>query len=332
MTTTEQLIPMSDDAFYAVIDRLKAQKALPLESFTNEIPFFNNIRLVSKETQVKELFENKDETDEMYRQILESLMSGTDASGSSDFFNKTEQKKPKVMNFAQIVLYKTLPCPDENCRNRPREIATHNQYKDNEYECPFYHHDRDCRRVVVTSSVDEEFVYKANYYEEGKRHADREKYSQNYFESMFHPLYYKMFKCKREFCNESHFCPFFHNEEEKKSWDQSFADCIKKDRISYVKDKQKYYDHATDNRRPRNVNQAPEANRGQRNDYKPKFRNSQRDYQQIQPQEQTYYVDFKPYQNKSWDWKKSSNDSSRKNSDEYPVNSKISNSPTYTVC
>mmetsp|Transcript_28531 Transcript_28531/g.25411 ORF Transcript_28531/g.25411 Transcript_28531/m.25411 type:complete len:117 (-) Transcript_28531:1272-1622(-) len=63
---------------------------------------------------------------------------------------------------------------------------------------------------------------------------------------MFHPLYYKMFKCKREYCNASAFCPFFHSEEEKKHWDNAFSQFIKKDRVSYVKDKQKYFD------RPRN--------------------------------------------------------------------------------
>jgi len=73
------------------------------------------------------------------------------------------------------------------------------------------------RRIVITSTIEEEFVYKANYFEEGKkRNGDKDKYSQNYFESMFHPLYYKMFKCKREFCkNNCLFCPFYHDEEEK---------------------------------------------------------------------------------------------------------------------
>ena len=146
----------------------------------------------------------------------------------------------QVMSFAQITLYKVLPCLEQNCPNRPREVATHNQYKDYEYECPFYHHDKDRRRMVVPASIDEEFIYKANY---GAGNSEREKHSQNYFESMFHPLYYKMFRCKREYCNFSHCCPFYHSEEEKKTWDKVFSNFIRKDRISYVKDKQKYYEH-----------------------------------------------------------------------------------------
>jgi hypothetical protein len=157
----------------------------------------------------------------------------------------------QVMSFAQLVLYKVLPCPDVNCHNRPREIATHNQYKDYEYQCPFYHHDRDRRRLVIAANIGEEFVYKANYYEEGKRNAEKLKHSQNYFESMFHPLYYKMFRCKRDYCNFSQLCPFYHSEEEKKTWDRTFSNYIRKDRISYVKDKQKYYEK--DNKKKQNV-------------------------------------------------------------------------------
>jgi len=91
---------------------------------------------------------------------------------------------------------------------------------------------------VLFNTIEEEFTYKANYYEEGKRCSEKDKHSCNYFESMFHPLYYKMFRCKREYCNFSQFCPFFHSEEEKKTWDRTFSNFIRKDRISYVKDKQ----------------------------------------------------------------------------------------------
>jgi len=51
-----------------------------------------------------------------------------------------------------------------------------------------------------------------------------------------------MFRCKREHCNFSQCCPFYHSEDEKKTWDKVFSNFIRKDRISYVKDKQKYYE------------------------------------------------------------------------------------------
>jgi hypothetical protein len=204
-----------------------------------EIPFFT-FNSITKETQIKELFQDSCDP-QTYKNLLKNIISTADRPESSDLVTK-RLSIMQVMNFAQMILYKVLPCPDANCPNRPREIATHNQYKDYEYQCPFYHHDRDHRRIVITPKIGEEFVYKANYYEEGKRSSDKDKYSQNYFESVFHPLYYKMFKCKREYCNFSQLCPFYHSEEEKKTWDKTFSNYIRKDRISYVKDKQKYFE------------------------------------------------------------------------------------------
>lgn len=147
----------------------------------------------------------------------------------------------QIMNFAQVILYKVLPCPEKECLNCPRDVVIKNQYKDYEYECPFYHGEKDKRRLVMTSSINEEFIYKANYAgEKNNNTADKEKCSLNYFESMFHPLYYKMFRCKREYCNFSLCCPFFHSEDEKKAWDRTFSNYIRKDRIDYVKEKQRY--------------------------------------------------------------------------------------------
>jgi hypothetical protein len=228
-----------EDVFYAIIDRLKAQKALPHDSFIKQMPFFN-FSSISKESQVKELFQDINDPN-FYRSLVKNIISSPDEKDPELITKRLSAMQ--VMGFAQICLYKVLQCPEENCPNRPREVATHNQYKDYEYQCPFYHHDKDHRRMVIAASIDDEFTYKANYYEEGKRCSEKDKHSQNYFESMFHPLYYKMFRCKREYCNFSQFCPFFHSEEEKKTWDRTFSNFIRKDRISYVKDKQKYYEH-----------------------------------------------------------------------------------------
>jgi hypothetical protein len=224
-----------DEEFYAIIERLKDQKALPRDSFIRDIPFFT-FSQISKESQIKELFQASN----LYRNAIKALLQNVlplPENAEEDSISMTH-----VMNFAQVCLYKVLPCPDPNCIHRPREIVTHNQYKDIEYQCPFYHHDRDQRRIVITSTVNEEFAYKANYYEDGRSNAEKDKYSQNYFESMFHPLYYKMFRCKREYCNACQYCPFYHYEQEKKSWDKMFSNFLMKDRITYVKDKQKYYE------------------------------------------------------------------------------------------
>jgi len=242
---------ITDDEFYAVIERLKIQGALPRDTFAKEIPFFT-FGNITKESQVKELFHDSCDPN-TYKNLLKNIIINPDDNGASDMLSK-RLSVMQVMSFAQVVLYKVLPCIDENCPNRPREIATHNQYKDYEYQCPFYHHDRDRRRLVIASNIGEEFVFKANYFEDGKRSSEKYKYSQNYFESMFHPLYYKMFRCKRDYCNFSQLCPFYHCEEEKKTWDRTFSNFIRKDRISYVKDKQKYYEKQ-ENRKKQMTNQ-----------------------------------------------------------------------------
>jgi hypothetical protein len=239
---------VTNEQFYSIIERLKTQGALPKDSFPTILPFFN-FNAVTKESQIKELFQDSCDPN-FYKSLLKNIVSLPENSDSSNMTSK-RLSVMQVMSFAQISLYKVLPCQDPDCPNKPREIATHNQYKDYEYQCPFYHHGRDMRRVVITSQIGEEFVYKANYFEDGKRNFEKLKYSQNYFESMFHPLYYKMFRCKREYCNFSQLCPFYHTEEEKKTWDRTFSNYIRKDRISYVKDKKKYYEKDENRRRGR---------------------------------------------------------------------------------
>jgi len=223
----------SDEQFYHFIECLKSQKALPNDSFVQFLPFFN-LQGITKEEQVMELF-NQFYDQESYNALLKQISHDTPTT-------TTPTEETNMMTFAQICLYKVLPCFNPRCVKRPREIVTHNQYKDHEYECPFYHHERDRRRIIINSAFDDEFAYKANYFEERRSNAEKDKYSQNYFESMFHPLYYKMFRCKRALCNECKFCPFYHNEQEKKAWDRTFGDFMQKDRITYVKDKQRYYE------------------------------------------------------------------------------------------
>jgi len=159
---------------------------------------------------------------------------------------------------------------------------------------------------VITPNIGEEFVYKANYFEEGKRSSDKDKYSQNYFESIFHPLYYKMFRCKREYCNFSQLCPFYHSEDEKKTWDRTFSNYIRKDRISYVKDKQKYYERE-DNKRGKAMSMNNlDDNRPTASKSDQKRAAVRKTGVKAQPHlEEKEQV--KPFQGKKWeDWKKES--------------------------
>jgi hypothetical protein len=296
---------VTDEEFYGVIERLKTQGALPRDTFVKEIPFFT-FRNITKESQVKELFQDTCDP-HTYKNLLKNIITNPEDASANEMISK-RLSVMQVMSFAQVVLYKVLPCPDENCPNQPREIATHNQYKDYEYQCPFYHHDRDRRRLVITPNIGEEFVFKANYFEDGKgRAADRLKYSQNYFESMVHPLYYKMFRCKREYCNFSQLCPFYHSEEEKKTWDRTFSNYIRKDRISYVKDKQKYYEKQDSKKKFVDQEEKPAPNGKsdrRRKNYAPRRNNDQafvNNFEQNITEKPSQAVAEKPSQNKFMD-------------------------------
>lgn len=235
MALTRKLAPTyhTNMEFYAVVDRLKIERAIPEELFQETNPFFN-LPIIPKENEIRELFA-KPQEDEPFKALLQrvsSLVSQEDCSSNVN-----------TMTFAQVCLYKVLPCPQAHCPNRPREIVTHNQYKDHECQCPFYHHERDRRRIVLSLTNPEEFEYKANYFEEGRTQTDKGKYSQNFFESMFHPMYYKMFRCKVQHQHSDQFCPFYHTEQERSVWDKRFSDFMRKDRVTFVKDKQKYYEN-----------------------------------------------------------------------------------------
>jgi len=230
----------SEDLFDKVVELLKHHEALSPDCFIKDLPYFTFVPL-SKELQVLELFQSSCDLTS-YRALLKNIVPLP-----QDLEIQLSRKNPhsQTMTFAQVCLYKFLPCPNFHCPNRPREIVTHNQYRESEYKCPFYHHERDRRRLVISPILGEEFEYKASYYEEGRNQTFKEKYSQNYFESMFHPIYYKLFRCRRESCESYQFCPFFHSDQEKKMWDSMFSSFMKKERIHYVKDKQKYYENSS---------------------------------------------------------------------------------------
>eukprot|EP00330_Aristerostoma_sp_ATCC50986_P002282 CAMPEP_0114579946 /NCGR_PEP_ID=MMETSP0125-20121206/4281_1 /TAXON_ID=485358 ORGANISM="Aristerostoma sp., Strain ATCC 50986" /NCGR_SAMPLE_ID=MMETSP0125 /ASSEMBLY_ACC=CAM_ASM_000245 /LENGTH=266 /DNA_ID=CAMNT_0001771115 /DNA_START=69 /DNA_END=872 /DNA_ORIENTATION=- len=143
-----------------------------------------------------------------------------------------------VLDVRELMIYKILPCPyGTNCVNKPPEIVPHNEYMDQYLECSFYHHEKDKRRVVLCADSNEDFTYKANYQKSGDSQSDIDAYSKNFFESLFHPIFYKLFPCKRKYCNGSYLCPFRHSEKEKNQWDEKFFKLTKKQRDIFLKEK-----------------------------------------------------------------------------------------------
>jgi len=141
-----------------------------------------------------------------------------------------------VMDFLHIVFYKTIPCAQGNhCKHYPRKIVHKNDFLDIELDCYYYHHEKDRRRFVIKDS-EKEFRYAGNF-ADNKKVTEKTGFSQNFFESLFHPLYYKNFKCVRTKCGESIFCPYFHSEEEKTIWAVFFRGYFGKDREVFTKKK-----------------------------------------------------------------------------------------------
>jgi len=143
--------------------------------------------------------------------------------------------KKIVLETIHIIFYKTLPCPKGNhCKHFPRKIVHKNDFLDEELDCYFYHHEKDRRRHVLNDG-EKEFKYAGNF-GDGKREAGgKSVFSQNFFESLYHPLYYKNFRCVRTKCDKSVLCPYNHSSEEKNIWATAFKNFFGKDREIFTK-------------------------------------------------------------------------------------------------
>lgn len=145
------------------------------------------------------------------------------------------------MNWIQLLCYKAVSCPKgRDCQSYREQKMLNNQFYDFELECPFFHNSKDRRRIVLPLKPDEEFTYKGKYQEgEGSQDGIQNAFSMNYFESVYHPLFYKFFNCKRLQCKGSIYCPMKHSEEEKVVWEEEFSLNWKKDRSIYYPKKNK---------------------------------------------------------------------------------------------
>lgn len=143
------------------------------------------------------------------------------------------------MPFDLLLDYKTQPCERVDCPHFPRTTVANNQYLEDELKCHGYHHVKDQRRKAIKNleNFTGEFEYQANYFKDGKCPLPKDRYSQNFFESLYHPLYYKQFACKREHCDKSIYCPYFHSEREKVEWEVIFEQKLKVNRKVFLSTK-----------------------------------------------------------------------------------------------
>jgi hypothetical protein len=143
------------------------------------------------------------------------------------------------LSFKELLDYKTFRCENPQCPHNPRTTVANNQYLETELRCHGYHHAKDFRRPPVKdmSTFTGEFEYQANYYKDGRCPLAKDKYSQNFFESLYHPLYYKQFACKRAYCDQTKYCPYFHSEREKMEWELHFEQNLKVNRKVFLSTK-----------------------------------------------------------------------------------------------
>jgi len=143
------------------------------------------------------------------------------------------------MPFDLLLDFKTQPCDKLDCPHFPRTTVANNQYLEDELKCHGYHHAKDQRRKPIknTEIFTGEFEYQANYFKDSKCPLSKDRYSQNFFESLYHPLYYKQFACKREHCDKSMYCPYFHSEREKVEWEVIFEQKLKVNRKAFLSTK-----------------------------------------------------------------------------------------------
>ena len=173
------------------------------------------------------------------RDLLESLdVKYADVDTAINILSKHVDSMA-VMETREVLIYKVLPCPSgDSCTKKPAEVVPHNEYMDKSLECPFFHHERDRRRIVVEClEAEEEFIYKANYQKGVESLAENEGASKNFYESLFHPIFYKLFQCRRKYCKGSYLCPFKHSDREKEQWDDQFVKLTGKQRDIYLKEK-----------------------------------------------------------------------------------------------
>jgi hypothetical protein len=167
--------------------------------------------------------------------FLKQLTNEVMTLGEENRFLEKKLASHVVLSLMHNFFYKIFPCPNgSHCKNYPRKIVHKNDFSDREMDCFFYHHEKDRRRFVL-SKDEKEFCYAGNFGDGKKANSNKHEFSQNFFESLFHPLYYKNFYCVRSKCQKSIFCPYYHSVEEKNIWGNLFKNFFGKDRDVFTK-------------------------------------------------------------------------------------------------
>ena len=194
-----QVEPVAEKIFLPNVEIVQA--ILPpqqLKTNLEDLNSFSNQSNIIKNPYKKENQQNSGPSQSIQLQIQDSLMSLED-----------------------LLQYKTKPCKNNECPYKPTK-SKNEKFKNKDFKCTYFHFAWDQRREL--SYQDEHFNYHAKVCDKliSCKYKGKCFFGHNFFESYFHPLYYKKFSCQQNLqndCDKSKFCPYIHNKEEEAKWD-----------------------------------------------------------------------------------------------------------------
>ena len=141
-----------------------------------------------------------------------------------------------MLSVEELLQYKVNKCEDPDCPYKPVK-EKNEKFKNKDLMCPGWHFDYDKRRAVVPlaeNAAAPPLAYHAKMCEKkGCRFKEKCAFSNNFFESYYHPLYYKKFSCEENLkgeCDRNRYCPYVHEKEEELRWTEYIKERLGLDR------------------------------------------------------------------------------------------------------
>ena len=176
--------------------------------------------------------QKKKEVNPKSTELLKNLNdAGTEESKANYVLSVELDEKiaPKILTIQELRQYKLEKCNNPDCPNKPVK-EKNEKFKNKDFKCPYWHFDYDKRRDVMAPNIagnpgntgGTPLAYHAKMCDKkGCRFKEKCLFGHNFFESYYHPLYYKKFNCKENLngeCDGNRYCPYVHEKEEEEYW------------------------------------------------------------------------------------------------------------------
>ena len=167
-----------------------------------------------------------------------------------DFVNQMNLDQAKlngILSMQDLLDYKRKDCVQRNCTYRGF-VGTQEEFlSDNNHAvmCPGFHDSSDQRRFPLHKQNYMQSFYKHDLlcndcFNDSKTHKGRCYYCRNWFEVYYHPKNYKLAKCTSKICNQNplrrQYCPCYHSQQERDTWDQLLLEKFNYDRKAMISD------------------------------------------------------------------------------------------------